>query len=413
MLFKPFQATLFNRNIVGNIGNVLCPPYDQINDEVIRQQYYKLSPYNSVRLEAARKWTSDTFQQNQNTRSACTFNSWINSGVLKLKHYPAFYVVEHEFELLGQIQIVQGILGILKLEEYATGSVIPHEYTSQKIKEERLNLLKSCSANFSPILCMYDDNRGVVDELVENITEIKEFFKIKHEKNVFKIWEVKDLAFIHLIQSQLSTESLFIVDGHHRYESSLLYQKFLRKNEKSNNINADYIMSFLFSSQQKGLTILPYHRLVTGINDYQKESIIKKYHDLFSAKTSKQALLNKQDERETINLYYKNASGDFEILRSYFSDKKLKEDFITDSHIIDKVLLEPILGDDLENNIMWTHDIKTLERLVKTDKAAIGFELNPVSQEIFRSTARKGHKMPPKSTYFYPKLPTGITFYKL
>ena len=84
-----------------------------------------------------------------------------------------------------------------------------------------------------------------------------------------------------MIQSQLSTESLFIVDGHHRYESSLLYQEFLRGNSKSNNLNADYIMSFLFSSQQKGLTILPYHRLVSGINNSQKEAIMKKYYDLF------------------------------------------------------------------------------------------------------------------------------------
>ncbi len=407
VVFKPFQATLFNQNIVGNIGNVLCPPYDQINDEVMRQKYYKLSVYNSVRLEAARKWTSDTSLKNQNTRSACTFNSWSNSGVLSLENYPAFYIVEHEFEFLGQRHIVQGILGRLQLEKYDSGDVIPHEYTSEKIKEERLNLLKSCSANFSPILCMYDDNRGVIDELVENITEEKESFAIKHMKDSFKIWKINDLSFIHLIQSQLSTESLFIVDGHHRYESSLLYQEFLRGNSKSNNLNADYIMSFLFSSQQKGLTILPYHRLVSGINNSQKEAIMKKYYDLFSVDT------NQKDQTETINLYYKNEQGDFEILRSSFSNKKLKEDFITDSHIIDKVLLEPILGDDLENNIMWTHDIKSLKRLVKTGEADIGFELNPVSQEIFRSTARKGQKMPPKSTYFYPKLPTGITFYKL
>lgn len=407
VVFKSFQATLFNQNIVGNIGDVLCPPYDQINDEVMRQKYYKLSPYNSVRLEAARKWTSDTSLKNQNTRSACTFNAWISSGVLKLENYPAFYIVEHQFEFLGQPHIVQGILGRLQLEEYKSGSVIPHEYTSQKIKEERLNLLKSCSANFSPILCMYDDNRGVIDELVENITEEKESFAINHTKDSFKIWKINDLSFIHLIQSQLSTESLFIVDGHHRYESSLLYQEFLRGNSKSNTVNANYIMSFLFSSQQKGLTILPYHRLVSGINDSQKEAIMKKYYDLFSVDTSP------KDETETINLYYKNDQGDFKILRSSFSNKKLKEDFITDSHIIDKVLLEPILGDDLENNIMWTHDIKSLKRLVKTGQADIGFELNPVSQEIFRSTARKGDKMPPKSTYFYPKLPTGITFYKL
>ena len=97
VVFKSFQATLFNQNIVGNIGNVLCPPYDQINDEVMRQKYYKLSVYNSVRLEAARKWTSDTSLKNQNTRSACTFNAWISSGVLKLENYPAFYIVEHEF----------------------------------------------------------------------------------------------------------------------------------------------------------------------------------------------------------------------------------------------------------------------------------------------------------------------------
>jgi len=398
----PFKGVLYNMSKVSG-EDVIAPPYDIIAPEY-KEKLYSKSPYNIVRIDFGKELEGDNELQNKHTRAANNLNSWLKDGILHGSKTPAFYAYEVEYKVKEKTKKLRGFFSLVRLEELGKG-VYPHECTHSKPKADRLNLLRTCRANISPIFSLYNSPEKKASEIISRVMLQKPYMKAKDSDGaIHRLWVVEAEKDIKTTQNDLKGKPVFIADGHHRYETALEFKK-----EMNRSGGWDYVLMFLANMSDEGLTILPAHRLVKNLPENSLD-ILSGYFAI--------EILSSQDDitgalsgcGHAIGFCHRN-SDNLYLLRHKGSgleniNPALKE--------LDVTILHELIFKKLLNISEVTYEMDAAETrdMVRKGIYDAAFFLNPTGVKDVERVALSGERMPPKSTYFYPKLLTGMVIYK-
>lgn len=439
----PFPAWRYNPSkISGKLDDVVAPPYDVISIED-QDALYKLNPHNVVRLILGRQYDGDGPGDNRYTRSAKTLQQWMDEEVLVQDGTPCFYVYEQEFEVVvgadaqRKRYVRRGVLSALKLEPFGTGNVYPHEETFASHKTDRLMLTRACRANLSPVFGLMPDENGEIVKLLASLKS-KPTVEIKEASGIInRVWVVSDPAFCAAFSKACEPQKVFIADGHHRYETACNYREERKANDSQpGNKNPrpyDYVLMMCVPFNDPGLHILPTHRLVTTPANYDAKAFLAKASELFDVKDASDAELIALSE---------NATGPvcFGVLlagggKKIFTAKAAVQAAMAkvapgksdawrglDVAVLHELILKGLVGQNGSgnghghngNSVIYTKDVReAIAKLAGNGTPNLGIVMRPTRIEQVRDVSLHGEKMPHKSTYFFPKLLSGLVVRKM
>lgn len=430
---KPFRMVHYNGTCASALNTLITPPYDVISPEE-QEKFYSTSPFNIIRLVLGKQYAEDTDRDNRYTRAAETLRKWLADGILVRKDRPGMVIYRMEFDdPTGGRQQLDGIILLVKVDDYGRGKVLPHEKTYKGPKEDQLNLMRHCRSHLTPIHGLFEDKEDlVIGEYSKFMERPPEQEAVDANGTVHKTWFVDDERALSAISRLLAEKSIFIADGHHRYETALAYKKEMDFSGVNVEGAADYVMMYLTSMTHPGLTILPAHRMVRGLPEFDLPAIIQRLDPYFH----QEALPFDDNNRAEVSqrlieriASYSEIGGKFGmVVRGEQSFRLLRlKDFsavepLMDSNIPESlrtldvtILREIIIGhglgldkDDPHGQIEYTPSIsEALDRVLKGE-FQVSFILNPTRVDQMRSAAELGHKLPHKSTYFFPKISSGL-----
>jgi len=419
----PFNALMYNQQVIKDVSRVVCPPYDVISAE--QQNYYhQKDPHNLIHILLAKDIAGD----NKYERSGKHFQEWQKEHVFISDEAPAIYFYSQQYNLKGEKKTRYGFIALLRLGDSNSG-VYGHENTHMSAKEDRLRLLKQVKANLSPIFVLFPDQKRIISRMKDKFIQGQApcIDLIDDDKTVHKVWRISSPEIVSAIQEKMTDENIFIADGHHRYEVSCAYQEEMKQlsGKTTQEESFNYIMAYFTNLDPRGLTIMPIHRLVRLKDEFNMpdfQNLLSEYFDVEEVKDKNKFffLLNKAAGHEHILGMYKNNKFWFirlkniKILDKIIKDKPY-EYRILDVSILNHIVFKKILGLDLDDKevIRFSPDSEELIETVNKERDRIAFFLNPVKVEQIMAVALKGEKMPPKSTYFYPKVLSGLVINKL
>jgi len=404
----PFKGVLFNVPKVSKSSGeeLLAPPYDIITPEY-QQELNDKSPYNIVKIDFGKKNPDDDEQENRYTRAKALLESWLREEALIVSKTPSFYAYEIGYAIEGRQHKLRGFLGLVKLEALGKGNIHPHEYTHSKPKKDRLDLMRYCEANISPIFALYNSPEKKMSSLLADAGKAKPYIEAEDPDGaVHRLWLIENSESVNLIKAELEDKAVFIADGHHRYETALEYQKEMQKKVGVSDraMPYDYVLMFLANMADEGLTILPTHRLVKDLPADALEQLatdfdireMKITDDIPSAIAGKRDAYGLYTGGDTwYSLYYKGEG-------IHGVPPALKDLDVTILHdLIFKQLL------DIET-VSYEMNVQKCLQAVQSGLFSAAFFLNPTGVYDVERVALASLRMPPKSTYFYPKLMTGM-----
>jgi len=431
---SPFKGIRYNQRMVGNLARVICPPYDVITSEQ-QKLYYEENRYNAIRLEFP-KPTDDRYQ-----RAAITFQQWLKHGVLQLDSVSSFYLHDHRFEYSGEKRVRRGLIARVKLGPWGSG-IYPHEETFSKAKSDRLQLMRACRANFSPLLSLYQDSERKIVSILSEASRAKPVIETSvlslpagggqdEGGEAHTLWAITDSEIKRELSQFLSSQLLYIADGHHRYETALTYQQE-RAQEQSDSFDSSviaseaqsltgkgafqYVMMELVDFSDPGLVVLPLHRLVRGIapsilvglgdqlrNFFVLESVPIKAGDCQLPANSCLGILGLQ---AGLLVALKRRQGiSLEAMMPGNRSQAYREFGVS---VLNHIILDKALSGAKDLDVAYTVDLKEAYQQIREGKYQLAFLLNPPQPEMVKAVADAQDRMPSKSTYFYPKLPAGL-----
>lgn len=431
----PFRALRYSREKVGDLASVMAPPYDVI-PPVLQEDLYRRSPYNIVRLILGRTEKSDTEIDNRYTRAAADFADWQARAVLLRDAAPALYLYDQTYALEDGSKVVRkGFIALTRIEDFSSGVVKPHEKTLAGPKADRLLLTRACSANFSPIFSLYSDPSCALESLGRRFRDEAPAVDVADDDGVRHcLWPVADETFIAHASDLLDSRPLFIADGHHRYETALNYRNEMRAaNPKfSGRELYNYVLMYFANMDDQGMTIFPTHRVIFGLDNFDvqpfieilKKNFLVTERQIDTASPEACALLRDElaargKELRTIGCYL----GDGRFLFLSLRDEKSMDRFFPprspqalrtlDVSILHRLILEEELqissaAQEAQTNLRYVKGFAEPFAMVDRKEGQIAFLLNPTRMSEVRDVANAGEKMPQKSTYFYPKLLSGL-----
>jgi uncharacterized protein (DUF1015 family) len=426
---QPLRGIRYNSEAVGNLAQIVTPPYDVISEEV-QARYYTRSPYNIIRLELGRDEPEDTTLNNRYTRAASTFAEWRMSSILRQDFTPCYYLYQQIFTHNAQTYTRTSLLARVRLEPWSARVVLPHEHTMAKPKDDRLKLLRACVTNLSPIMSLYDDPQGRIRRLLSSYTTNAEA-QITDEVNEEHLLQpVIDAQQIALIQNFFAERQLYIADGHHRYETALNYREEVHTMHRKPGPDdaANFVLMALIDVDDPGLLVLPTHRLLfdlsqEALNALTSQQLARYFaiHEPGTAGDSQELLLERLAQvgasrpsfvistAEQTWLLSLNDAGKARMRESGHSDAWNELD-IAVAHTL---VLEALLGLRAEDmtagtHIRYTRDAQQALDSVKKGEAQAALLLNATRVRQICDIAEADDRMPQKSTYFYPKLITGL-----
>jgi len=419
-----------------DLAAVVTPPYDVISPEA-QARYYERAPENIIRLELGRDEPRDDELANRYTRAAMTFADWRLRGVLR-QDAPALYLYEQRFHALGGERRRLSLMARVRIEPWEAGVVLPHERTLSKPKSDRLKLTRATAATLSPIMALYDDPRGALAKaLARPLKRAPEVAFHDETGEEHRLWVVRDAALIERVGAFFRDRQLYIADGHHRYETALAYREELREARRELPLEdaANFTLMALSAIEDSGLLVLPTHRIVRGVAQERLAEFPRDLADLFE----NEALAGDPDAEAITRTLAEASEGGartafamvtpdgVSILRQTNAGRAAM-DGRAGEHVgaseawrsLDvAVLHELVLAHGLSvseqairagEHITYTRDAQAAIDAVRSgaDGAQLAFLLNPTPPAAIRDVARAGDRMPQKSTYFYPKLITGL-----
>jgi uncharacterized protein (DUF1015 family) len=402
----PFRGIVYNVSKV-SIEDVLAPPYDLITPEY-QEELYRKNPYNVVRIDFGKEQHRDSEADNKYTRAKGYLKKWIDEGILIVSEKSSFYAYEMSYAIDGEEKRFIGLLGLVKLEEFGKGKIHPHECTYSKPKQDRLNLLRTCEANTSPIFSLYKSADKRVSTLLSEVAQTRPYLETADAAGaVHRLWQIDRREDIEMIREELRGKDIFIADGHHRYETSLEFQREMREKRVSSSGNEpfDYVLMFLANMLDGGLTILPTHRLVREI----PEDIHMRLSEYFEIEpVSKDFNIAKRiSGRKYVFGFFQNRDEMWYLLT--FKGRNLSEVNPALREVDVIILHDLVLKEILEvKDVAYEMDVKKALEKVRSGTFRAALFLNPTKVEDVEKAAFTSIRMPPKSTYFYPKLLTGI-----
>lgn len=433
----PFKGLRYNTEKFKDLDSVTAPPYDIISADE-QQELYNKDEYNVIRLDYGMEFESDGDENNKYTRSAAYLKKWIEEEVLKYEDEEAFYIYEQIFKLdmdESPTHSLKGIISLVQLEEFSKKVIIPHEETLKKAKRDRLGLMEATSANMSQIYSLYMDPDQAIADIISECSDTAPDISFTTKENVIQnVWIIKDKDIIELLSKKFENKQLFIADGHHRYETALHYRN-LRHEKDGTEVGTqpyDYTMMMLVSMDDSGLFVFPTHRLVKNVENYSEQLMIGMLTEDFNASkiyftdgnfadiiTSK--LRDTIDEKSFAyytgnNYYYLLKLKDVLVMDDMIDGKSDTYKHL-DVSVLHKLILEKYFGigeESLKNqeNIVYTKDAEEALKRVDNKEMQCAFLINPTKVSEIKDISLANEKMPQKSTYFWPKLITGIVIYK-
>ncbi len=426
--FRPFRGITYNfEKFKKDISKLLTPPYDVISQEE-QEYYYRQSPYNVIRIILGKEKIGDTDWDNKYTRAAEYFRRWQEEKILIRADSPSIYVTSILYSIEGKVRQRWGFIGLVKIED---DYIIPHERTFSAHKEDRLRLMKACSAQLSQVFGLYSDPENVIlKKIIEQIdieNPVLDFEFIDNTRH--RMWIIKNRPeFFKQISDLMKDKKIIIADGHHRYETAKLFRDMmrLRYERKPSDRSYEFIMMYLSNIDDEGITILPSHRLIKKAN-FELRDFLKRMEFYFEIKEEsdekiKEKLLKYGKERTAIGFVCSNSDNIY-----LFIAKAKAIESMDDLHpslkkldvtVLSKVIFQKILGfskEDLDNDKLfhYTTEISDAIRRVRRGEYQMAFLLNPTKIEQIKEIAENRLIMPRKSTYFYPKILTGLVFNKI
>ena len=429
-IVKPFRGLRYNLDRVSDLSAVITPPYDVISaTEQLR--YYKINPHNVIRLDYAIDEPKDTPDNNKYTRAASYVNQWLYEGILVREKKPAFYLVKHRFTHNDRVYTRLSLMAKVKLEDLNTGCIRPHEKTMSKPKEDRMRLLKTCNANFSPIMVLFRYKPEGFEAMFADVIKRPAPQAVDKDDVEFAMWTIGDKSTIAKVSKLLADKMLYIADGHHRYETALNYSLERRAASPSDGDDApyNYVMMTITPAEDPNLLMLPTHRLIKGLKQNTLDSlkgVLAEYFDMETLPplsdttvSLKQWLATLQKNRATCFGLYGLDGDKLRILKAKKGvdlkvDAEAGDDEVSslDVAVLHRLILRRILKIDSpkleEECLEYTRvGIEAINRVNKGDHQ-LSFFLNPTPISGMLAVADARLRMPQKSTYFYPKTPTGL-----
>lgn len=416
----PFNGILYNPLKV-DASSVMAPPYDIVTPER-KEALYARSPWNIIRIDFGKDRDDDNDRENRYTRAARYVAEWLDQGVFVHDGAPAFYGYEVSYQLGREHKQMRGFFCAVKIEELGSGCIHPHEMTYSKPKSDRLNILRYCRANTSPIFSLYSSDAGTVLAILENtISQPPCIESSNGEGFTHRLWRIADETAIRAIQGELRDRDIFIADGHHRYETALAFKKEMEEQGMSRTGEEPfhYTLMFLSNMEEDGLSLLPTHRIVEIDSAVRVKDVLRKYFRIQKMTGNKtgsnqgmqQMLDRMRGQSMTFGLFLTN-TGSYYTLS--YEGSGIDSDLPACLRSLDVTVLHRFMLEQCLNVRHYEYEmdpVVAVERAKKESFEAVFF-LNPTRIQDVRAVALAGQRMPPKSTYFFPKLLTGMVLYK-
>jgi len=444
---SPFRAVRYNTQRIA-LEKVLTQPYDKITPEM-QERYYAASPYNLISIEKGKTLAGDSAAENVYTRAAKKFGEWLAEGILVQDSEPAIYAYFQNYTLPGTGPGTgpganrrlerRGFIALGRLADYSEGIVYRHEHTLTGPKADRLELLRQTHCQTGQLFLLYDDPAREVDAILEEVAKSPATAEMRDEYDVqHRLWMIADAARVQKIVESMAAKKLVIADGHHRYETALVYRSECRAKAGKIDADAPYekAMWTCFNVNQEGLTILPTHRLVRDVAGFSVEKFVKAASAYFNWYSYSFASASEKEESfaefrhdlerrgragHAIGFYAGDAGFYLLVLRNAAELERLLPDMTPAQRQLDVVLLHRLLLHrclgitaekvTAETNVSYERETERAIAAVDGKKAQVAFLLNPVRVKEVMQIALGGDVMPQKSTDFYPKLLSGLCIY--
>ena len=427
----PFRGVRYSQKKIRDLAKVIAPPYDVISKSE-QERLYKKSPYNFVRLDLSQE--ADSYDA-----VAQTLNDWLAQGIFERDQEPAIYFSSQRFKLKGGEEKERlGFFALIELQDFTSGEIRPHEKTHDAPKQDRLKLMLACQAQLSPIFALYAQPKPTINRILAVAVEgVAPWLDVEQDNGDHcRLWRITDSAVIQKIQQEMRDQKLLIADGHHRYEATLSYRDHMRRErgQWTGREAFNYVMAYCANMNDNNVVILPTHRLVRGFEHkpfLELEEALQTYFYVeqhpktpdgkvsflkaLKAAAKKYRVIGasfKRDPRYLI-LRLKNKR----IMQRLAKDLSapLRELDVNTLHLL---ILEHILGmapeqQESGDTVRYFEDEETVLQTLEKEEFQAAFLLNAPKAEEVLAIAAAGEKMPQKSTYFYPKLSSGLIVNKL
>ena len=427
----PFRGVVYSQKKIRDLAKVIAPPYDIISKSE-QERLYKKSPYNFVRLDLSQE--ADSYDA-----VAQTLNDWLAQGIFERDQQPAIYFLSQRFKLKGGEEKERlGFFALTELQDFSNGDIRPHEKTHDAPKQDRLKLMLACQAQLSPIFALYAQPKQTINRILAVAVEgVAPWLDVEQDNGDHcRLWRITDSVVIQKIQQEMRDQQLLIADGHHRYEATLSYRDHMRRErgQWTGREAFNYVMAYCANMNDDNVVILPTHRLVRGYAHkpfLELEEALQTYFYVeqhpktpegkvsflkaLKAAAKKHRVIGasfKRDPRYLI-LRLKNKR----IMQRLAKDVSapLRELDVSTLHLL---ILEHILGMEPEqqeggDTVRYFEDEETVLQTLEKEEFQAAFLLNAPKAEEVLAIAAAGEKMPQKSTYFYPKLSSGLIVNKI
>ena len=424
-VFRPFRGCRFVPQVAGSLDDLLCPPYDMIGP-ALKESLQDLSPYNVVHLEGGEQ-PDPVDPEAGYQQAAIRFRQWLEAGVLRQEDVPCFYLMRHTYQDQGNTKVQSGLLGNILVEEYGQGSVLPHEFTREPAVMDRVALLEASMTQFSPLMTLYRDAERELDPLLEQVTVVAPDAQSSGNPqcNIGEValWRIAGADLQGRISGFFEGRPVFLADGHHRYEAALRYRR--SHPQSSAAAASNYVMMSLTEFDDAGLQLLPYHKVIGGLSREQLERLEASLLALFDfqpvdlAKQGSEGLgrmvIDKGRSRHVVGLVGpERDQARLLTLKDSVNWRQWGELAVSEAWVLDELVIKPTLGDDaLSRHVDYSHDADRTTAMVTDGTQQLAFLLKPFPMDALESIVGGGQRLPSKSTFFYPKLPTGLVINRL
>ena len=415
---KAFHALRYTA-AAGSPAELTCPPYDIISDAE-RAEYLARNPHNVIRLELPKG--EDPYGE-----AGRTLREWLADGTLKCDDDAGIYIYEEEFLTgvdHGEKRALKGIICLVRVEDFDAGVVLPHEETLSKAKQDRFSLMQATNCNFSQIYSLYMDEKHETAARIDALSSGAPRYEFSDGEVIHRLWIVNDPVAIAAICEDFQDRKLYIADGHHRYETALNYRNW-RREQGDTSEDPAYVMMMLVDMQSDGLVVFPTHRLVRNLDHYDESAVLdacRKDFEVYPMQDYREIPANLDAlyrQGKKAFALYSGGDGwtllilkDLGVMAELLPDKSAASQGL-DVTVLHTLVLERAFGIDKENmanqkNLTYTRSFEEAIGSVQSGESQCAFLLNPTRVTEIRDVAAAGEKMPQKSTYFYPKLITGL-----
>jgi uncharacterized protein (DUF1015 family) len=434
----PFRALRYNPRFVPDLKLVVAPPYDVISPEA-QERYHARHPHNVVRLILSKDGAGEAAGQDRYARAARTFSAWQTEGVLARDPEPGIYVSEQEF-LFGEGHRIRrrGFMALVRLASYDEKIVFPHERTFAKYREDRLRLMRACPANLDPVFGFYPGPDEPVRAVLDRCTESDPRVQLVDEDGIrHRMWIVQEPAAVANLVQAFRDKPIIIADGHHRYETALTFRDERRErgtvtSETGRPPLHDFVLMHLVSAEDPGLVILPTHRVIRAQPAVARADLrraLERYfrievlpldpgNPVMSLRIALAGIHRRGRDSVVFGLY----AGGLELLLLELADDRVARDLVGAGHsvefarldvaVLHRVVIEEILGiqptGQADDSIHYTRDEAAALSAVASGEAHLALFQNPPRVEQVQAVALAGERMPQKSTFFYPKVLSGL-----